>query len=83
MPQNKRKQMLNDMGYEWHPALHKGRVNNHIMVDQGKPKLYLKAGHVSLNLQTAAEVAKAYEAAQSGQVTTGHGGRDGSVFNNH
>jgi len=80
IPQNKRKQMLNDMGYEWHPALNKGRVNNHIMCDQGKPKLYLKAGHVSLNLQTAAEVAKAYETAQNGQVVTGHGGRDGSVF---
>jgi len=80
IPQNKRKSMLNDMGYEWHPALTNGRVNNHIMCDQGKPKLYLKTGHVALNLQTAAEVAKAYETAQNGQVVTGHGGRDGSVF---
>lgn len=80
IPQNKRKQMLEEMGYMWHPALNKGRVNNHIMIDQGKPKLYIKEGHPALNLQTAAAVAKAYEAAQTGQVTTGIGGRDGSVF---
>ncbi|MCK5127513.1 MAG: hypothetical protein KAR42_14755 [candidate division Zixibacteria bacterium] len=72
MPQNKRKQMLNDMGYYWHPALKNGRVNNHIMIDAGKPKLYIKKGHISLNLKTCAEISKAYETAQGGQVVTGN-----------
>lgn len=82
IPQNKRKQMLNDLGYVWHPALTNGRVNNFIMIDQGKPKLYIKAGHPHQNIETAAEVAKVYEAAQNGQVVIGHAGRDGSVFRN-
>lgn len=70
MPQNKRKQMLNDMGYHWHPALKNGRVNNHIMIDAGKPKLYVKKGHIALNLKTCAEISKAYQDAQGGQIVS-------------
>ncbi|MCH9712663.1 MAG: hypothetical protein K0U20_08585 [Proteobacteria bacterium] len=81
MPQNKRKQMLNDMGYVWHPNLNKGRVNNVIMIDQGKPKLYIKVGHLAENLQTCAEISKAYQDAQGGQVTTGD--RGAAVFGNN
>ena len=72
IPQNKRKQMLNDMGYYWHPKLHKGRVNNHIAIDSGKPVLYLKKGHVALNLDTCAAISKAYQDAQGGIVNTGN-----------
>lgn len=68
IPLNKRKQMLYDMGYIWHPNLAGGRVNNFIAGDGGKPKLYIKAGHVSCNLQTSAEISKAYQAAQNGNV---------------
>ncbi|MCH9712702.1 MAG: hypothetical protein K0U20_08780 [Proteobacteria bacterium] len=71
MPQNKRKQMLNDMGYYWHPNLKNGRVNNHIMMDNGKPKLYVKKGHIALNLKTCAEISKAYQDAQGGQAIQG------------
>jgi len=69
MPQNKRKQMLNDMGYYWHPHLHNGRVNNHISIDQGKPKLYIKKGHIAENLTVGADIAKAYQEAQGNQIT--------------
>jgi len=72
MPQNKRKQMLNDMGYYWHPKLNKGRVNNHVAIDSGKPVLYLKKGHIALNLNTCAEISKAYQDAQGGIVATGN-----------
>lgn len=81
IPINKRKQMLNDMGYYWHPTLNKGRVNSLVMIDQGKPTLYIKKDHISTNIQTPLEVVKAYEAAQNGRVTTGQNGRANSVFN--
>lgn len=61
---NKRREILNTMGYYWHPALNKGRVNNHITVDDGKPRLYIKKGHPDINLTTAADVARAYQDAQ-------------------
>ena len=72
IPQNKRKQMLNDMGYQWHPNLKNGRVNNYIGIDNGKPKLYIKNNHLSLNLKTCAEIAKAYTDAQNGQIVSGN-----------
>jgi hypothetical protein len=75
IPQNKRRDLLNDLGYEYHPALKNGRVNNQIAIDQGKPRLYIKKGHIHENLTTAAEVAKAYQDAQSGPVTGANAGQ--------
>jgi hypothetical protein len=66
LPRNKRREMLGTLGYAWHPALIDGRANNTIN-DLGtlcKPKLYIKQGHLALNLQTATEVVKAYQQAQ-------------------
>lgn len=62
---NRRRAMLQGMGFDWHPALGaEGRVNNLIMEERGKPKLYIRNGHVSRNLSTAAEVLRAYRKAQ-------------------
>jgi primase-polymerase (primpol)-like protein len=64
IPPNKRRELLQQLGYDWHPALNNGRVNNPIPLDGGKPRLFIRDGHISANLATAAEVVRAYQAAQ-------------------
>lgn len=61
----KRKEMLNAMGYEYHPALHDGRVNNVVLPDQSKPRLFVKKDAAARNIATAAEVGRAYENANN------------------
>lgn len=66
IPQNKRRDIMRALGYDWHPALADGRVNNPIVIDDHKkPRLYIRKGHINVNLQTAAEVVKAYVDAQT------------------
>lgn len=64
VPVGKRRDMMRSLGYDWHPALKDGRVNNVIMIDGGKPRLYIKIGHIHANLTNAADVARHYAAAQ-------------------
>lgn len=64
VPINKRKAMLKTLGYEWHPALSQGRVNNSVMPDNGKPRLFVKSDSPYLNLKIASEVARVYSDAQ-------------------
>jgi len=70
---NKRREILQGLGYDWHPALRNGRVNNLVLPDNGKPKLFIKTGHVAASIQTAAMVEKAYQQAQQGATLTGAG----------
>jgi hypothetical protein len=70
IPLNKRRELLRDLGYEYHPALHNGRVNNQVLPDGGKPRLFVKSGHLALNIKSPADVAAAYQRAQ-GAVTVG------------
>lgn len=53
------------LGYMAHPALKDGRVNNAVIPDGIKSRLYVLPGHLSLNLTQPTEVAKAYTKAQS------------------
>ena len=65
IPHNKRRDLLRDMGYQWHPALVQGRVNNPLpMDDNKKPRLYIRNGHLAGNLTTAGEAVRAYLDAQ-------------------
>jgi len=64
VPINKRRDMLVKLGYDWHPALLLGRVNNVVAPDNGKPRLFIRNGHESAKLTAAADVARAYSAAQ-------------------
>ena len=64
IPLNKRRELLQDLGYDYHPALRGGRVNNAVMPDGGKPRLFVKRGHLALNITSPAEVAAAYQRAQ-------------------
>ena len=63
----KRKQMLEAMGYTLHPALADGRVNNLVTPDNGKPRLYVRRDALVLQITSAAEAARQYEAANSGR----------------
>ena len=45
---SKRREMMEGLGYILHPGLSGGRVNNNVMPDGGKPRLYVKEGHISL-----------------------------------
>lgn len=66
VPPNKRRAMLQDLGYDWHPALADGRAHSPIALDQNKkPRLYIKAGHICSGLSTGAAVIEAYEKAQT------------------
>jgi hypothetical protein len=66
IPHNKRRELMQGLGYDWHPALAKtnGRVNNVVALDGGKPRLFIKGGHIHANLTSAAEVARQYQEAQ-------------------
>lgn len=64
IPPNKRREILQSLGYDWHPALKNGRTNNPVMMDGGKTKLFIKEGHIHLNLTSPAEVVKHYQEAQ-------------------
>lgn len=71
IPVNKRRELLQNLGYDWHPALNDGRVNNPIpMDDNKKPRLFIRSGHIHANLQTVAEVVKVYLDAQTGAAAT-------------
>jgi hypothetical protein len=65
LPHSKRKELLHDMGYEYHPAFTEGRVNNVVLPDGGKPRLFVKTGSPALGFATAAEAAKGYEQANN------------------
>lgn len=64
IPRNKRRDMMAALGYGYHPALRDGRVNDYVNPDNAKPRLYLKAGHLALNMDQPAEIARAYTTAQ-------------------
>lgn len=65
VPINKRRDMMRSLGYDYHPALTKGRVNNKVRPDDGKPHLYIHEKSISRQLETPADVEKSYEAAQT------------------
>lgn len=62
---SKRKEMLDAMGYAYHPALHDGRVNNLVLPDGGKPRLFVHRDSAARQIVGAAEAAKAYETANN------------------
>ena len=66
IPQNKRREVMQTLGYDWHPHLVDGRVNNAIGMDgHKKPRLYLKRGHLALNQTQPGEISRMYQEAQT------------------
>lgn len=64
VPPNRRREMLQGLGYDWHPALPQGRVHNVVAPDGGKPRLFIRSDAPERSLTAPAEVARAYAAAQ-------------------
>jgi hypothetical protein len=64
IPPSKRRDMMQSLGYDWHPHLIKGRTNNVVSPDGGRPKLFIKSGHLAANITDPAAVAAAYTKAQ-------------------
>lgn len=61
----KRRQIMHDLGYMLHPGLVDGRVNNPVQPDGRKVQLYVVRQSPIAAMQGAAEIAKAYTAAQT------------------
>lgn len=64
IPQNRRRDLMRDLGYEWHPKLSDGRTNRIVLPDGNKPRLYIKTDHADRNLESVALITEAYEKAQ-------------------
>ena len=58
---NKRREIMGNLGYDYHPALTGGRVNNNVLPDNAKPRLYVRRDDAALlSLHDAGEVARRY-----------------------
>lgn len=65
LPPNKRRDVMRSLGYDYHPALKSGRVNNPVSMDGNKkPRLYVKTGHLALNMTSPSEISRAYQESQ-------------------
>ena len=64
LPQNKRKELLNDLGYVLHPGLRGGRVNSVIPFEGGKPRLYIKEELIAGTMGVPADIFRLYMVAQ-------------------
>ena len=60
----KRREMMASMGYMLHPGLIDGRTNNPVQPDGRKPQLWVRTGGGLESMTGAAEIARAYSAAQ-------------------
>jgi hypothetical protein len=60
----KRRELMQGMGYILHPGLPDGRVNNPVQPDNRKPQLFVLANSPAAQIVGAAEIARAYTAAQ-------------------
>lgn len=64
IPRNKRRDLMNTLGYDIHPNLSDGRVNRTVMPDNGRPRLYILHGHEAREIIPPQAIAQAYEDAQ-------------------
>lgn len=60
-----RKDLLFELGYVHHPALPNGRVNNTVMPDNARPRLFVHKESEAYHLDNGADVARAYELANT------------------
>lgn len=64
IPLNKRRELMQSLGYDWHPGLADGRLTTIVFPDNGKPRLYVVHGHKDSGLLGGSGIAKAYSEAQ-------------------
>jgi hypothetical protein len=78
VPRAKRREMMQRLGYDYHPHLPDGRVNVNVQPDNAKPRLYLRIGHIAGNLTEPVAIAKRYVQDQA----PGGGGEAQAAFEN-
>ena len=66
VPRNRRRALLQSLGYDHHPSLVSGRVNNPTLTDGRKTCLFIPIGHVNGGFETPTSVTQAYDNAQAG-----------------
>jgi hypothetical protein len=66
--QNKRRDLMLNLGFDYHPALTKGRVNSTVLPDGGKPRLFVLRDSPLREILTPFDVAAAYASAQQAPV---------------
>lgn len=64
---SKRRQIMQDLGYELHPGLPDGRVDNPVAPDGKRVQLYALRGGPAAAIAGRSEIARAYTAAQQPQ----------------
>lgn len=61
---NLRREILQDLGYDYHPGLHEGRSPIQTLPDGDKPRLFTLKQHPANVLRDPAQIAKTYQDAQ-------------------
>lgn len=64
IPINKRKDLLEGIGYEWHPGLKNGRTTTIVFAEGIRTKLFIKKDSLLQNLTGSSEIQKRYETDQ-------------------
>lgn len=72
VPYNQRKAMLENLGYQWHPALVEGRTNNPVLPDAKKTVLFVKKGHPINEMTSVPEICRRYSEANAQQFVAGN-----------
>lgn len=65
LPRTQRREIMQSLGYDYHPHLPDGRVNDAVTPDMAKPRLYVRNGHIACNIDRASEIARLYSKAQT------------------
>lgn len=65
IPPRKRRDILVGMGYDWHPALVEGRSTISVKPDGGRPRLFVKKGHILRSISDPHQACKKYESMQT------------------
>ena len=60
VPKNRRRKLLDEMGYIRHPGLENGRLINIIPYEGGKPRLYIKKEHIHAQLINSTDIHRYY-----------------------
>lgn len=60
VPPNRRRAMMQALGYDWHPLMRNGGPNNSVSPDGRRSTLYVRVGHPVNESQTVGEAAEHY-----------------------
>jgi hypothetical protein len=61
IPNNKRREFMEDLGYVLHPCLRDGRLHVHSDIDGGKPRVYVALNHLAYSITDPNVLLERYE----------------------